>query len=85
LRAARVISAVMTPGSTVMQRLSVSTSRMRFMRSKESRMPPKAGTAPPESPVPAPRGVTGMRCSFARRATAATCSVDSGKTRTSAR
>ena len=49
-----------TPGSTVAVMVFSSISKMRFMRSSESTTPPWMGTAPPHSPVPAPRGVTAM-------------------------
>ena len=35
------------------------------MRSHSRTMPPQTGTAPPESPLPAPRGVTGIRSRLA--------------------
>ena len=54
-----------TPGSTTATWFSVSISRIRFMRSKASRMPSATGTAAPESPVPLPRATTGTPCSLA--------------------
>ena len=50
------------------------------MRSTESTKPPKTGKAPPERPVPAPRGVTGKYSSWAKRRTAATSAVLPGNT-----
>ena len=37
------------------------------MRSNDTTMPPARGTAAPDRPVPLPRAVTGMLCSFATR------------------
>ena len=45
--------------------------------------PPCCGVAPPASPVPAPRGVTGTPCACAQRTSAATSSVERGSTTTS--
>src|SRR6266700_3087125 len=45
-----------------------------------SAMPPRIVTAPPERPVPAPRGTTGIRFLAATLTTPATCSVDDGRT-----
>ena len=67
-----------------MVRFFLSSSRIRRIFSKERTIPPAKGTAPPESPVPAPLGVTGMRFLFAYSSTADTCSVVSGKTTASA-
>ncbi len=53
------------------------------MRSTERRMPPNTGTAPPDSPEPAPRGVTGMRSRFASFMIAAISSALAGFTTTS--
>ena len=50
------------------------------MRSTESTMPPWAGTAPPDSPLPAPRGVTGMRSRFANFMIAAISPAEIGRT-----
>jgi len=74
---------VTTPGSTVTVRLARSTSRMRFIRSTERSIPPNTGTAPPESPDPAPRGVTGMRSRLASRMIRAISSAVAGLTTTS--
>ena len=70
----------MTPGSTTATWFSVSISRMRFIRSKASRIPSATGTAAPESPVPLPRAITGTRCSVATRSTSTTSSVEPGST-----
>ena len=69
-----------TPGSTTATWFSVSISRIRFMRSKASRMPSATGTAAPESPVPLPRATTGTPCSLATLSTSDTSSVEPGRT-----
>ena len=51
----------MTPGSTTATRSWMLMSTMRRIRSVDSTMPPRTGSAPPVMPLPAPRGVTGMR------------------------
>src|SRR5437868_1023357 len=48
---------------------------MRRMRVTCSAMPPRIVTAPPDRPVPAPRGTTGMRCLPAILITSDTCCV----------
>ena len=53
------------------------------MRSNETTSPPGLGMQAPDSPVPAPRAVTGTRCSRAIFNAAATAAVSSGKTTTS--
>ena len=50
------------------------------MRSNDTTMPSARGTAAPDRPVPLPRAVTGTRCSFATRSTAATSAVLPGRT-----
>jgi len=45
-------------------------------------MHPGTGSAPPDRPVPAPRGTMGIPASTAMRTTAATSSVDAGSTTT---
>lgn len=50
------------------------------MRATEITIAPSSGTAPPHSPVPDPRGTTGMPSSWARRTQAATSAVVSGST-----
>ncbi len=72
-----------TPGSTTATWFSVSISRIRFMRSKASRMPSATGTAAPDSPVPLPRATTGTPCSLASFSTSDTSSVEPGMTRAS--
>jgi hypothetical protein len=51
-------------GSTTATRLATSIS-IDFIRSRLSTMPPETAEAPPERPLPAPRGTTGTRCSAA--------------------
>ena len=67
-----------TPGSTTATRLTGSTSRILFSRVKARTREPSRATAPPESPVPAPRGVTGTPRRFAALTTSATSSVEPG-------
>ena len=55
--------AAMTPGCTTARRFATSISRMRAMRANDTTTPPSTGIAPPERPVPAPRGTMGTRCS----------------------
>jgi len=49
----------MSPGWTVAQRFSRSTSRIRFIRLSPTITPPEGAMAPPMSPVPEPRGTIG--------------------------
>jgi hypothetical protein len=58
---------------------------IRRIRANETTMPPRAATAPPVCPVPAPRGTIGVPVSFAIRMVAATSAVVSGTTTTSGR
>jgi hypothetical protein len=74
-----VRAAFTTPGSTRARRFTGSTSRMRFIRAVPTMTPPCGGQRPPESPVPAPRGTTGMRASWRSGATPATWSGRSGE------
>ena len=62
----------MTPASATTYRSSAFTSTMRVIRSSESTMLPASAFAPPERPVPAPRGTTGSPDAAARRTTAET-------------
>ena len=50
------------------------------MRATDRTMAPSSGTAPPQSPVPDPRGTTGTPISRASRTHATTSSVVSGST-----
>ena len=50
------------------------------MRAVATTTPRRAGTAPPLSPVPAPRGVTGTPSALQARTTPRTCSAFAGKT-----
>ena len=74
----------MTPGSTTATRSSGLISFTRFMSSTDSTTPPRTGKQPPVSPLPAPRGVQGTRCSAHSRSTIATSSVERQRTATSA-
>src|SRR5213593_2968575 len=55
------------------------------MRAQSSTMPPRTGMGFPSRLEPAPRAVSGRECSYARRTTAATSSVESGQTTASGR
>jgi hypothetical protein len=68
-----------------MRRLGRSTSRIALIRDVPMMMPPATGSAPPESPVPAPRGTMGSPASRASRTQAATSSVEPGSTTISGR
>jgi hypothetical protein len=52
---------------------------MRRIRLSATTAQPGTGRAPPESPVPAPRGTIGMPASRAMRTTSATSSVEPGR------
>src|SRR5688572_11773347 len=64
--AAAFTAELSAPGSTNATWTSGSTSTA-VIRSRLSTMPPSRALAPPESPVPAPRGTTGTPCSAAQR------------------
>ena len=53
------------------------------IRLTDNTIPPCSGVAPPASPVPAPRGVTGIPRTWAHLTIAATSSVERGSTTTS--
>ena len=72
----------MTPGSTTATSSKGETSRMRFSRSVETTSWLSWALAPPESPVPAPRGTTETPNRAAARTTAWTCSALAGKATT---
>ena len=59
--------------------MTASTS-IRVIRSVETTRQPSTAEAPPESPLPAPRGTTGTPCSAANRTAAWTSSVDPART-----
>jgi hypothetical protein len=71
---------MLMPVPTVTVRLTRSSSWIWFIRLTSTTMPRRIGTAPSVSPVPPSRGTTGTRSSLAIRTTAATCSVDVGRT-----
>ena len=58
-----------TPGSTTAKRSTGSISTMRSMREHSITTPPPCATAPPERPVPAPRGTNGTPNSRQARTT----------------
>src|SRR6185312_11218448 len=72
-------SALSRPGCTTAVRVTGSTTMSRIF-SVDSTMPPSSAVAPPERPLPAPRGTTGTRWALAHRMTICTCSVVSGRT-----
>ena len=69
-----------TPGSTNAVRLPASISMIRFIRVRAMTTEPLRGMAPPESPVPAPRGTMLAPCRFAIRTAAMTSSAEPGTT-----
>ncbi len=69
----------MTPGWTVAVRLARSISRIWFICVKTTVSAPSMATAPPDSPVPAPRGTSGVEVSPAQRTIAWTSAVERGK------
>ena len=71
------------PGPTVTVRSTRSTSWMRFMSLTSTRMPPRNGTAPSDSPVPPARGTIGIRSRLASLTTSETSCVVRGRTATS--
>ena len=60
---AREIARFVTPGSTTTRESSSSTDRIRRIRASTIRTPSAIGSAPPESPVPAPRATQGTPAS----------------------
>ncbi len=73
-------SAFTTPGCTTAMRFSASTLRMRFRREHSITTPFSSAIAPPESPVPAPRGTKGTPCARQARTTRATSVLSLGST-----
>lgn len=76
---AALTSALSSPGCTTAVRVTGSTVISRIF-SVDSTIPPSTAVAPPDRPVPAPRGTTGMRWAVAQRNTVCTCSVLDGRT-----
>ncbi len=72
-------SALSRPGCATAVRVTGSTVMSRIF-SVDSTIPPSRAVAPPDSPVPAPRGTTAMRCLVAQRSTVWTSSVRVGRT-----
>ena len=68
----------MTPGWTTATRLSRSISRIRSIAVKAIVRAPSMPVAPPDRPVPAPRGTTGTRNSVASRSSSDTWAVSVG-------
>ena len=79
------MSKLITPGCTRATRLGRSTSRIFFIRDSPITMQPADGSAPPDKPVPAPRGTTGIPSSRDSFTHAATSSVEPGSTTISGR
>ena len=73
-RAAAFTSALSRPGCTTATIACGSTSMARI-RSVESVMAPSIADDPPDRPVPAPRGTTGMPWAWAMRSVACTSPV----------
>ena len=71
------------PGPTVTVRSTRSISWIRFISLTSTRIPPRSGTAPSESPVPPARGTTGMRRRLASLTTSETSCAVRGRTATS--
>ena len=67
-------SALSRPGWTTAVRVTGSTVMSRIF-SVDSTMPPSTAVAPPDSPVPIPRGTTAIRLAVAHRRTVCTSSV----------
>ena len=73
---ASLSSSFTTPGWTTTVRLSGSMFTIRFIRDRSSMRPPFTAFAPPDRPVPAPRGTIGTRNSAHTATAARTSSVD---------
>jgi len=76
-------SALSSPGWATAVRVTGSTVMSRIF-SVLSTMPPFSAVAPPESPVPIPRGTTAILLAVAHRITVCTSSVRRGRTTASA-
>lgn len=77
--AAFFTSALNSPGWHTAVRVTGSTAMSRIF-SVESTMPLSRAVAPPDRPLPAPRGTTGTRFAVAQRSTVCTSSVRRGRT-----
>src|SRR5262249_13877752 len=73
------MSRLNTPGCTRIQAFSRSTSRMLRIRDRPTTRQPGTGSAPPESPVPEPRGTMGRFARRAMRTASTTSSVEAGR------
>src|SRR5690606_22985846 len=73
-------SSLTTPGCTTASCSRGLIYRMEFIRSSAITTPLSKALAPPDRPVPAPRGTTGTPASAQTRTAAATCSVVVGRT-----
>lgn len=72
-------SALNSPGWHTAVRVTGSTEMSRIF-SVESTMQLSRAVAPPDRPLPAPRGTTGTRLAVAQRSTVCTSSVRRGRT-----
>src|SRR6185503_19873071 len=72
------IAALRTPGCTTATRATGSTRTARMNFAIDSSTPSPGGSAPPESPVPAPRGTTGIPIEEQTLRMRCTCSSVSG-------
>ena len=72
-------SALSSPGCTTAVRVTGSTVMSRIF-SVVNTMPPSSAVAPPDNPVPMPRGTTAIWWAVAQRSTACTSSVQRGRT-----
>jgi hypothetical protein len=72
--------AFVTPGSTQIRWFSRSTSSTRFMRETTISTPSSIGSAPPDSPEPAPRATHGTPARAQACTTACTSSAVPGRT-----
>src|SRR4051794_8016786 len=77
--AASFTSTLSAPGSATAVRVTGSTVTA-VIRSVLSTRQPSTAVAPPASPVPAPRGTTGTRCSLAQRSAVCTCAAQPART-----
>ena len=71
---------LLTPGSTTTRWLGRSTSRMRRSRVSAIRIPSATGSAPPDSPDPAPRATQGTPARWQAATTRRTSSPLPGRT-----
>jgi hypothetical protein len=78
-RAAAFTSALRSPGCTTAT-IACGSIVIARIRSVESVIAPSIADDPPDSPVPAPRGTTGIECALAIRSVACTSAVAVART-----